>query len=69
MSDRYPIENRWGATIAPNAAMFDQALRQHMLRVYNFMMLGLALTGIVAVGVASSPAIYGPIFGTPLNGW
>jgi hypothetical protein len=29
--------------------------------------LGLALTGIVAFLVASTPAIYQPIFGTPLK--
>ncbi|HZA91385.1 MAG TPA: Bax inhibitor-1/YccA family protein [Gemmatimonadales bacterium] len=38
-----------------------------MLRVYNYMGLGLALTGLVAFLVASTPAIYQPIFGTPLK--
>jgi FtsH-binding integral membrane protein len=38
-----------------------------MLRVYNYMGLGLALTGVVALLVASTPALYGPIFGTPLK--
>jgi FtsH-binding integral membrane protein len=46
---------------------FDEALRQHMLRVYNYMGLGLLLTGAVAFLVASTPAIYQPIFGTPLK--
>jgi FtsH-binding integral membrane protein len=45
----------------------DQALRRHMLRVYNFMMLGLVLTGAVAALVGSSQALFGPIFGTPLK--
>jgi hypothetical protein len=48
-------------------AEFDEGLRQHMLQVYNFMMLGLALTGIVAYVVGSTPALYMPIFGTPLK--
>lgn len=48
-------------------AEFDAGLRQHMLQVYNYMMLGLALTGIVAYLVGTTPALYQPIFGTPLK--
>src|SRR5215212_6554495 len=48
-------------------AQFDEGLRRHMLRVYNYMGLGLVLTGLVAFFVASTPAIYQPIFGTPLK--
>jgi FtsH-binding integral membrane protein len=54
-------------TSAAASAAFDAGLRQHMLRVYNFMGLGLALTGVLALAVASTPALYGPIFGTPLK--
>jgi FtsH-binding integral membrane protein len=49
------------------AAALDVGLRQYMLRVYNFMAAGLALTGIVAMVVASSPAALQLIFGTPLK--
>ncbi len=56
---------QWAAGTA--AGTFDQALRRHMLRVYNVMMLGLALTGGIAALVAATPALYGPIFGTPLK--
>jgi uncharacterized protein len=52
---------------AQQGALFDAGLRQHMLRVYNYMGSGVFLTGIVAMLVASSPAIYQPIFGTPLK--
>jgi FtsH-binding integral membrane protein len=52
---------------ASSAAELDEGLRRHMLRVYNHMGLGLVLTGIVAFFVASTPAIYQPIFGTPLK--
>jgi len=45
----------------------DQGLRRHMLRVYNYMASGVLLTGIVALIVASTPALYQPIFGTPLK--
>jgi uncharacterized protein len=43
----------------------DAGLRQHMLRVYNYMAGGLALTGAVA-WLASTPQIARVIYGTPL---
>ena len=46
----------WGASQA-QAAQIDVGLRQYMLRVYNYMASGLALTGIVALIVANTPAI------------
>jgi len=52
---------------AVDRAAFDEGLRQHMLRVYNFMTLGLGVTGLVAFLVASTPALYVPIFTTPLK--
>jgi hypothetical protein len=48
-------------------AEVDVGLRQYMLSVYNYMGLGLAITGLVAVMVASVPALYVPIFTTPLK--
>jgi len=44
-----------GATTA--AAAYDAGLRAHMLRVYNYMTGALALTGLVAYGVANTPAL------------
>jgi hypothetical protein len=49
-----------------DAAQIDVGLRAHMLRVYNYMASGVALTGIVAYAVASSPDMMQAIFGTPL---
>jgi FtsH-binding integral membrane protein len=57
------------ATATPRAidrATFDAGLRAHMLRVYNFMGLGLALTGAVAFAVANIAPLYSLIFQTPL---
>ena len=48
------------------ADVIDEGLRAYMLRVYNYMTMGLALTGIVAYGVASSPAAMNMIFGSGL---
>jgi FtsH-binding integral membrane protein len=58
-------------------AAFDVGLRQHMLRVYNYMAGGLALSGIVAVGLFTSPALAalffevqaGRVVGLNLLGW
>ncbi|MGQ0674485.1 MAG: Bax inhibitor-1/YccA family protein [Rhodospirillales bacterium] len=47
-------------------AEVDVGLRSYMLRVYNYMASGLALTGLVAAFVAGSPAAQAAIFGTPL---
>ena len=52
--------NRAG-TIADQAT-FDVGLRAHMIRVYNYMASGLALSGIVAFGLFSSPELAGMFF-------
>ena len=48
------------------AAGIDEGLRAYMLKVYNYMASGLALTGLVAYGLTLSPAAMQAIFGTPL---
>ena len=45
----------------------DQGLRTYMLKVYNYMASGLALTGIVAMATASSETMIQLIYGTPLQ--
>src|SRR3546814_4247801 len=49
------------------AATYDEGLRRHMLGVYRNMALGLGITALVALLIASTPALYQPIFGTPLK--
>ncbi len=47
-----------GATrAAESAGMLDAGLRAYMLRVYNWMASGLVLTGLVAYGISSTPAL------------
>lgn len=42
---------RWGAGVArAGATELDQGLRAYMLGVYNYMVLGLGITGLVALG-------------------
>ena len=44
-------------TVAATGAVIDEGLRAYMLRVYNYMASGLALTGIIAFGAANTPAV------------
>ena len=50
-----------GGVIADQAT-FDAGLRAHMIRVYNYMASGLALSGIVAFALFSSPELAGLFF-------
>ncbi len=45
----------------------NQGLRSYMLGIYNYMALGLALTGIVAFMTSENSAVMAAIFGTPLR--
>ncbi len=49
------------------SADIDQGLRSYMLGIYNYMALGVALTGIVAYFTSTSPAMVQLIYGTPLK--
>ncbi len=58
--------NRRVMTGARLGAAVDVGLREHMLRVYNYMASGLVLTGIIAYVVAHTPAVFNAIYGSPL---
>jgi len=48
-------------------ADLDEGLRQHMLRVYNFMVVGLVVTGLVAYFTSTSHELMMTLFATPLK--
>ncbi len=48
-------------------AGIDAGLRAYMLSVYNYMAAGVAITGLVAYLVSTSPETMQMIFGTPLK--
>ncbi len=58
---------RFATARVAERAVIDEGLRQYMLRVYNYMASGLALTGIVAFMVAQNEALMQVIYGTPLK--
>lgn len=47
-------------------ASIDMGLRKYMLGVYNYMALGVAITGLMAFVISTQPAIMQAIFGTGL---
>ncbi|NFV78576.1 Bax inhibitor-1/YccA family protein [Magnetospirillum aberrantis] len=51
-----------------DAAQIDVGLRQYMLRVYNLMAGGLALTGLVALFIASNDSLLGLFFAQNARG-
>jgi FtsH-binding integral membrane protein len=63
----YDSNNRWSAstnTAIPQVGI-DVGLRNYMLRVYNYMAGGLAITGVVAY-VAAASGFFQAIVGTPV---
>lgn len=56
------FDNRFARGTVATAGTVDAGLRAHMLRVYNYMVGALALTGAVAYGVANTPALLNLFF-------
>lgn len=52
------------ASGAATAAAIDEGLRAYMLKVYNYMVIGLVVTGAVAFAVINVPAISSLFFAT-----
>jgi FtsH-binding integral membrane protein len=50
--DRNATAARWGQTTGQiSTVAVDQGLRSYMLSIYNYMVLGLAITGLAALGI------------------
>jgi len=64
-------DRRTVTTQTGSAAVIDEGLRAHMLRVYNYMGIGLALTGLVAYffsrWMMADAAVAQAVFGSPLK--
>lgn len=60
------MNNRF-QTQSQTSTAIDEGLRQHFIKVYNVMALGLAITGIVAYAVSQIPPLVNLLFGTPLG--
>lgn len=63
---------RWGTgSAAQQTAAYDQGLRSYMLGIYNHMSLGVAVSGLVALGIfmvsQAVPAVAQTLYGSPLR--
>ncbi len=66
MTVDYTNRNRDNSVRTEGSAVeYDQGLRDHMLRVYNHMAIGIAVTGLVAWFTANSEAMIQMLFGGP----
>jgi len=62
-----PLDNRYLTRGQAAVADIDVGLRQYMLKVYNFMSVGLVVTGLVAYFVAQSEDLLRAIYFSPLR--
>jgi FtsH-binding integral membrane protein len=62
----YNYQARHAAPAGVDAQAIDQGLRAYMIRVYQYMMVGLAVTGVVAYATSATPVLFNAIYGTPL---
>lgn len=58
---------RYGTAGAAPQAAIDDGLRAYMLRVYNYMAGGLALSAILAYMVANSPSVLAAVYGSGMG--
>ena len=65
MSD-YNYDVRQASPAGVDAQAIDQGLRTYMISVYQYMTLGLAVTGVVAYATSATPVLFNAIYGTPL---
>src|SRR4051812_41471870 len=49
--DRNASAAQYGRTLGQTTVAVDEGLRAYMLRIYNYMVLGLAITGLAALGI------------------
>jgi uncharacterized protein len=65
---RYSVADAQGRT---RTGEYDEGLRSHMLGIYNYMSLGVALTGLVAAGTAylamTNPEVRAILYQSPLR--
>jgi hypothetical protein len=66
-NNRFKLKTAQMSRSQASAADIDVGLRSYMLRVYNYMTMGLALTGAVAFAASTSPTLMQAIYGTPLK--
>src|SRR5690349_4255743 len=67
MDFRSDNQTVYGSRSSGQAPFIDEGLRSYMVGIYNFMSLGLVLTGLVAYMVATTPALIQLFILSPLR--
>ena len=67
MQDKPTFQRSHSYDYTIDHAHYDAGLRQHMLRVYNYMLLGLVVTGGIAYYTSTNIALLQLLFATPLK--
>ena len=68
--DRNAAAAQYGAPLTrAEAAVVDEGLRAYMLRIYNYMVLGLAITGFAALGIYMLSAFMAGLAGVLEASW
>ncbi len=64
-----PLDNRYMTQSQSTAAAadIDVGLRQYMLKVYNYMSVGLVVTGLIALWVSEHADVFNAVTQTPLR--
>ncbi len=62
-----PLDNRYMTQSQAAAADIDVGLRQYMLKVYNYMSIGLVVTGLIALFVSEHVEIFNAVTYSPLR--
>ena len=67
-NDRFQFTRDFSQPIPTiDQAAYDEGLRQHMLRIYNYMLAGLLVTGSIAYVTSTNPQLLALLFGTSLK--
>jgi len=61
------VELKQNTYAQSQSTAIDQGLREYMMKVYNYMTSGLAISGLVAWGFASSDTLMQAVFGSGLQ--
>ncbi len=61
------MNKQYDSVVKRSGADIDVGLRDYMLKIYNYMTLGLGITGLISYVVASSPVIVNAIFSSGLQ--
>lgn len=63
----YNYQARPVSSAGYDAQAIDQGLRTYMISVYQYMMLGVGVTGLAAYFTHATPALFSLVYGTPLG--